>query len=723
MYRMSRLREVYCALLNELYELSRALTEHGLLRPTTHPNVRTIGKSPCLLIELDKVGIPRESRLLSAEETAKLWKHSKGNHNNFPAIRVQEPLLDISESKKIQDKLWKKAKLTEKLSLLAELDFTATNPKCTDVKITDWSLREFGVVSESNNIELSALRQLISVFPHEEQSLNFTRRLTDFFCKKIRFCDSEAELNFIKTLLVGQWDDKKQKYIASCMTYYDVYDADDFPHLVISSATKQTLIKLLNEEDHSNKDDEDSIISPLSGVRQGSMGDKYPNPNIPLLGLTYLYSKKADIPCLTRYKRSGVTAYRIGKMEVSEINDAIAFLTAKERRNKTWRAMSSNNQEKPNLLLAYLTDDPQNMAYLAQILADPTSYDSEEERIDEMASMFGALCEQVLGSMEDVLRKNPVTKINLIIFETLDPGRKQVVYERSLTAEQFRENLLVWSEAAKNHPPIEIRLRRKKEMIRYGPLCPGPDEILHLLKLYYIRSGSAKLTKQSSVSLHDVYELYMPRNEVPRDFVNEFLVKALFRTFELLSDLGYQLMLNYTLAPIRESETVARNARLAIGLISILLWHLGIRKENYMSKAPFNVGQFLRLADLLHKQYCIYVRNNGDRTKALPLQLMGNEMLPIAAENPVEALERLLERMRIYLAWADTTTGDGAGLAKWIWARFNEISDKISGDDLPEKFTPAEQAQVLLGYLASIPYEKSERKNEQKNGQGEEFHP
>jgi hypothetical protein len=105
------------------------------------------------------------------------------------------------------------------------------------------------------------------------------------------------------------------------------------------------------------------------------------------------------------------------------------------------------------------------------------------------------------------------------------------------------------------------------------------------------------------------------------------------------------------------------------------------------------------------------VRSREKKRPSIPAQLMGNEMLPIASERPAEGLNRLRERMRIYLAWAQSTTGENAGLAKWILARFEEVSVKIAaaGSALPERFESAQQAQVLLGYLAAIPYEKKEK--------------
>lgn len=703
-------------MLNELYELSIALEHHGLLQSTTHPNVSNVGKGYCLLIELDKEGIPQAVRFLQKDETAKLWKHSKGNHNSFPAIRVQKPLLATTESVKIDNAEWNKTKLNEKISILNALDYEATNPECTDIRITDWSLTEFAPVVDSIQPELEALKQLIRVFPSTEMCVDFNTMLVNFFRQKIASSGSEPEVDIIKELLVGSFDKKIKKYIAGCMTYYDVYETNDFPNLASSFITQQAVIHLLNNTAENNSTAYDSrTVSPLSGKQRESIGDKYPNPNVPLLGLTYLYSKKSDIPCLTRYEMSGVGAFQAGKAEVMAINNAIAFLTDKTRENKSWKAMSDSNREKPNLLLAYLPDDPQNDAYLAQILGDPSDYESEDEFREETESAFDALCQRVLGNMGAVIRKNPLTKINLIMLETLDPGRKQVVYENSLTAEQFRQNLFMWLEAAKNQPKLAIRVRDRKEIIEYPSLCPGPNEICQLLKIYYTRSGSLKTMKQSAVSLHEIFRLYMPPDDAAaRDavFLNDILRKVIGKTVQLLGDVGHQLTMEYALSSTNGSHTRAKRAASSVSLISILLWRLGVRKESYMLEAPFNVGQFLHLSDMLHKEYCIQVRNGGNKNAPLPTQLMGNEMLAIASENPVDGINRLRERMKIYLAWANTTTGESAGLAKWILARYGEVSSKIAANELPEQFTPAEQAQVLLGYLATIPYEKKNKEDE-----------
>jgi hypothetical protein len=701
-------------MLNELYELSRSLERHGLLQSTTHPDVSNVGKGYCLLIELDDNGTPRNLRILQKEQTAALWKHSKGNHNSFPAIRVQKPLLSAGESKKIDDTAWDKARLSEKLMLLSKLDYSAINKECADVKISEWSANQLKPVLISEQPALAALKKLISVFPREGQQPVFLLNLTQLLRQEILRCGQEDLLDLIKKLLVGTFDSKKGEYIASCMTYYDMYETGKYENLVLSSETQRALIELLNSK-HTAEGSEHqaaTVISPFSGTKTAGIGDKYPNPNIPLLGLTYLYSKKSDTPCLTRYTMTGTEAFQAGTNEIRAISDALAFLTADSRKDRSWRAMSDSNREKPNLLLAYLPDDPQNNAYLAKILGDPSDFDDLEEYRETAEAVYEALCKQVLGNLEDVLRRNPNAKVNLILLETLDPGRKQVVYETSFTAERLRENLLTWDAASRNTPPIAIQVRDKKENIIVTPICPGPSEICQLFKINYTRSGSGKPMKQSDASLHEIYSLYTPGLQTDRSqLLERFFQLTVQKSRWLLEDMAYQLIVNYALPPTKQCRTQARQAAMFASLLSILLYLAGIRKENYMLDVPFNVGQFLKLADMLHKEYCVQVRNSGDKQASLPAQLMGNEMLAIASENPVEGLNRLRDRMRIYLAWAESATGENAGLAKWILARFEEVSMKIAvaESELPEQFSPAQQAQVLLGYLAAIPYEKKEK--------------
>jgi hypothetical protein len=127
--------------------------------------------------------------------------------------------------------------------------------------------------------------------------------------------------------------------------------------------------------------------------------------------------------------------------------------------------------------------------------------------------------------------------------------------------------------------------------------------------------------------------------------------------------------------------------------LGITLSKLGHRKENYMQEAAFLVGRFLSLADTLHAQYC-----EVKRKKDMPPQLLGNALIPTAISDPNRGLARMLLRIRVYQAWAGK---EGTPLARWSCGEMGRIAKELAEKLLPgQRFNEAQQAQLLLGYLA-----------------------
>ena len=116
-----------------------------------------------------------------------------------------------------------------------------------------------------------------------------------------------------------------------------------------------------------------------------------------------------------------------------------------------------------------------------------------------------------------------------------------------------------------------------------------------------------------------------------------------------------------------------------------------------MRTSSFAVGQFLALADLLHREYCRNVRK-GD----IPNQLIGNAMMPIALDNPERAVKRLNDRMMVYQRWAFTSDGnvESNRLGKWALKRLGIVTAELAANPLPNQADDADKAQMLLGYLA-----------------------
>ena len=120
-----------------------------------------------------------------------------------------------------------------------------------------------------------------------------------------------------------------------------------------------------------------------------------------------------------------------------------------------------------------------------------------------------------------------------------------------------------------------------------------------------------------------------------------------------------------------------------------------------MSANPYWLGRLFSLADKLHWNYC-RLEHNGET----PPQLLGNSMMPTALDNPVAGLARLAERLPLYLR----------KVPLWLRQEVAEVEQKIDKENLPNRCTDADKAQMLLGYLARPDLEKAEDNPDPQTG-------
>lgn len=130
-----------------------------------------------------------------------------------------------------------------------------------------------------------------------------------------------------------------------------------------------------------------------------------------------------------------------------------------------------------------------------------------------------------------------------------------------------------------------------------------------------------------------------------------------------------------------------------------------------MKEAPFQIGQILALADTLHKDYCIVVRNGQ-----MPNSLMGTSLMRRALDNPAEALADLSERMLEYIRWAkvaqvsqewpnDDRRRIAINEAHKKLRQYQPLAGQLGSLALPSECDNQMKAQLLLGFLATPPKE------------------
>lgn len=686
-------------MINELYTVTQILKEKSLLQDNNiYNDIKEPAKNAGIYVEIGQNRMPKSIEYIPKENFSKLWKHSKGMHNSFPIIRIQKPILS-HDLLKDSDIKWKKTKgKLDKYEVLSQFNFDNYNQNSDDIIISQWSREQLLPVCE-NIPNLQSLYALINRFPkNKTEQRKFYIDLLGLIKTHLTTFE-EPMLDLIKDILLGKWEEKNHEFCSYTQIAFDIYDAYAFKYKVKDVKLKATLISELSKRDNFKNSSLETDNCQLSGEQQVIEKEKFPNPKLPNLGITYLYSNNDNIPCLTRYNMTSLQAFRVGKRVVNEINNALDFLTQVDREDKTWVKVPGSKDKELNLLIAYVEDEPEIDDDLAKLFGAAPSFEQDVIR-------FENLTEQVCRSLKEKTERNPNARIKVIVINKVDDGRKQVVLSETYSINDLISGTTEWQDAFENYPNSEYHIRVKQEEKVIKPFCPYPGQILNFMKKQWkweTKNGNRdlKFEKTPGVSLKDIYDIFIPLAN-NQELCKRWLSKICQHTQDLIISIGHY---NNRKKLSEINKNAIYDNCLAISLLSILLYKLNFYKEDYMHSVAFNIGRLMMLSDVLHREYCLNVNppKNGEKRGKIPPQLIGNSIMSTAAEFPNRALDLLRERIRIYKAWAESVySNDSTKIAKWAVNKMGEVTLEMSEQEIPESFNEAERAQVLLGYLAKI---------------------
>ncbi len=385
---------------------------------------------------------------------------------------------------------------------------------------------------------------------------------------------------------------------------------------------------------------------------------KMPNPNLPILGLSYLMSKNVDIPSFERYGLTGADSFPMDRLRARQIASSLEWITDTSRAGKTWRGVpGATKDSNKDLMIVYLSSAPDVDAELANFFGDV----DEPKKREEQEAFYAALCESVVSFLNRHSGPAAQSKfLELLLLRKISPGVTRIESHLQPSIEQVKLSISEWTSALANTPPSAFKTRF---------LVPG--QFVRTLQRQWIRSGDD--FADARFDLKSVYDLFFQAVS-PGPLAATTLETAYKRSKALL-------LSGRLIQPAADYFTI----------LGVALYYRGHRKEKYMESSAYKLGEFLAMADLIHKCYCQEMRSG-----AMPPNLIGNAHFDIASSSPSGALALMQSRLKLYTGWAQTR---GGGLAKWSLKRLGEISPAIA-EHLPSKFSTDEKAQLLLGYLA-----------------------
>ncbi|MBU2506353.1 MAG: hypothetical protein KJ799_06475 [Bacteroidetes bacterium] len=724
-------------MLNEGYTLYKSLERCGIVDESSftrgHRDVTNPGKSDGLIIGLDEKGYVTRIEFRNKQETIKLWTITKGNHNSFPAIKLQRPLWNIKSNDILRTHLkeLKKNELEKKNLLFNQsAEFNITETEENWWQRLQERAKELQPLFETTDKNFNVFYELMTRF----QLVGKFDKFLVGFLKALKDSKNDIPYYLIENILIGNKKDKnKDEYRAEVRLIFDVDDWDDankFLNRVASPRLEPFIVsKMQNLSVDGNTP---TGISSLSGNPKILIDDKYPQITLPI-GKTYLFSASANIPCLERYGEISIKRLPVGKDEADDISRSLKGMTRPEKKGKTWYLIPSFKSGKKELLIVYLENKPDLKVNQAHLLGGESKDAFSETTYEAISSVA---IEALEG--EQIQKANSL--IRMFILREADPGNKHISLQRVYTISQLEEADKRWREAAKNIPVISFPFFRNEiergtakrkdiltdvklflenkdveaKKIFLSPICPFPTDLALLTQKKWFQPKKKDRKKQrdstevTRVSMDEVYDVFFAQKTEKKSVVEKLLTLTFQCTNELLIEIGHaqhKIELNKYKTELK-FKTLS-----AISVIAIYLHKLEILKENYMRSSLFNVGRFLSLVDTVHFEWCKHVRGGYPKEqdedkwrKSIPPQLLGNAHFRIALENPSIAFARLSERLNIYKAWTEKQKPAKGNWAHGAIAEIGKISliiqDAIEEGKLPTATTEIDKTQILLGYLS-----------------------
>ena len=684
-------------MLNELEVLRRSLARYGVPEKETHPWVKRLARKATAWIGLEAAGKPGAVELIEAERAVELFKIQESFHSNFPGINLTGPVWRLDAGAATTQRWLESHKERKKKGSGGAGAAVGGTPEarnrarllrqaCEGTLLSERAVRDVQraqTICEELKPRFSEGEQRFGAFAAVMERLLAASADEEWFRALTKAAVEAAEegslklLETVEVLLAGRYDrDKGEFKEAKVPVLFDVADYACFDCRVADPRMGEYYSRRLSapygEEGEAGR-------CSLTGRDMPLETDKLPSPKLPVLGPTVLMSMNPDTPCQRRYGRIGTEVFRVGKKTAAELNSALVQVTAPEREFKNWERVPGPLKGKSNLLLAYLEGAPLGDEEWASLFAEP----------EEAEENYGEICGRIAAALRG-RESHGSERIRLFVLNKISPGQVQVELSRTFTAEQVLAGGREWEIAARNRP---------EPVFRAEPEVPFPSQVVRCTQAAWIRGGK-EATEAPGCKLGEVYDLLIADMEGAEGSARALLRLVLRRTVRLLGALGHAYHLGGEQIWKRFGKGAGERASVAVSVLAIALRKLGMRKEAYMKGAAYELGRFLSLVDILHRQYCLEVR------KDVPRQLLGNAMLPRTMTNPKKALGQMWNRIRIYQGWAQR---DGTRLARWTLGEMGLRTPGLA-EGLAERMDDAGKAQLLLGYLAR--WEKKEGKEE-----------
>lgn len=733
-------------MLSEAWRLLQSLERSGIMIAHKHKRIQVPGRTPpCVRVCLNDDG-----KVISIQDISKddwpTWTVMEGKKNSFPVVRIQEPLYSLSCDHEAWTTLGygtngrrrrpdDQARIDAFVNILKSASPQPLSSRAQSLwrRLRDQKAKELASCAESDP-KMVPVKHLASGFIQAANSPEeLIKNVAAEAVGRLRQ-DHLHAIDFVEQLLVGKGPPNENGKLPT-MTIQIAFDVEDQCCSLYDHTIRDRLIEVLPQDLSCESDTKNRTktafddLDAFTGNPEDTEKKTFPMVDLPVPSARRtsdrvgrkrfpLASMFSEARCNTRYGMTDARVFPLAKTRATKLKAALEEITSDPRREKTWQHVASGRFEtqggrkieRPDLLIAYVEDKPDLNVKTAGYFGQGLAVIEAQFEVDS-----AAICNAFRG----IVNEKPHSKLNLFLIRDVSKGQTQIVLAESPSVKEVLDAAERWHRAAKENIPHgtiylpEDRKRKIPAKENAEPSAPYPDQVVRLLSHQWIRDGSVQ---QAIVGpgLGEVLNLMLRTEGKWKPAAQRLLSLLIQRVSPLLIGLfaakhafshgAREPLDNY---PRESRETALR----AVAVLGILMDTLESRKEKYMKDAPYQVGQMLALADTLHKDYCMVVRDGH-----VPNSLIGTSLMRRALDSPTGALADLSERILEYVRWAKvaqiSNNWDGndqrriaVNEARKKLRQYQNLAESLGQCELPNECNDLMKAQLLLGFLANAPEE------------------
>jgi len=673
-------------MLNELHKLASTLEANKIDLHSWHENYLLLPGGDNYRIWLSNSGHVTKIELLS-QELAENCRKFGNNQQSFPAFNIA-PLFRITseEDKAYYDLLFEGKQ---------KIDLDKLRSICVN---NNWINKLTKKIDRCLKAGIPGMPKGSAV----HSLMEITKQLTSVsFRSAIETCIWQNLENDIKTylpilILKGNENKEPEKDIGSLSIVLDLANWENFGLPIASKKStlqinKWLLSELIND-DHDTNDENDAFGSPYSHPNK-------PMPKVKLIpgfevGLRSMFSEQY---CQFRYRKADDLSFPIAEENRRATKAALEWISGSDNKNITWYTIDNKA-----MLFAYPNKLPKVPLRLTPLFAGDGT-ENQEEKSD--GDQFKEISKDFLRTFNALEPNEKPDNIQVFALQQIPPSlskRAKVVYSRNLSVSNLQAALNEWQLGCKNIPSFHF----------VKPKTPFPLAVSKTANKVWKQDGS-QADGRSGVTVMRYYQGMELFTDTPIPSQLIYIVRSLTTNWSGLVLFLANSLARENLEKITSTYYLKKETGKLMSLLGLLLYKLNSKKENYMQKTAYLLGQALKLSDSLHALYC-EIKRDGD----VPPQLAGNSVFIAASEMPVRALALLSTRMIPYISWAKqyrTKSEPKSGIAAWMLRQFETIMTQLHlelNEDV--RFNELEKAQLFIGYLAAFPKKDKDSEKEEE---------